>query len=294
MHVEPGQQPAAIRDMLFEAIDYLRAKDLITVPQIASESLRMSMMSPEAQLVNPFFLGGSQIIVSYPTDTMDYDARLQSMRGNNLPFSHATAFHEMIPGHNLVGYMNARYAGYRARIWRQHAVLHRGLAALLGADCSTTWASRTRPRSGSARCSGACTAARGSSSRSSSTRASGRRRRASTSWSTASATSATTRPPKCAARSRAGYGPLYQAAYLLGGLQLRALRARAGGLEAAHRQAVPRRDPAPGQHADRAGPPRRRQGPPDARHDGRLEVLRGDAGEVGELRGTRDSGLGTR
>ena len=105
MHPPPGGQPMMIKDLLFEAIDYLRAKDLITVPQIASESLHMSMMSPEAQLSNPFFLGGSQIIVSYPTNTMEYDARLQSMRGNNRPFSHATAHHEMIPGHNLVGYV---------------------------------------------------------------------------------------------------------------------------------------------------------------------------------------------
>ena len=49
----PARQPAVIRDMLFEAVDYLRAKDLITVPQVASESLHMSMMSPEAQLVEP-------------------------------------------------------------------------------------------------------------------------------------------------------------------------------------------------------------------------------------------------
>jgi hypothetical protein len=116
MHVPPGGQPAVVRDMLFEAVDYLRAKDLITVPQIASESLHMSMMTPEAQLSNPFFLGGSQIIVSYPTNTMEYDARLQSMRGNNIPFSHAVAHHEMIPGHNLVGFIGARSAGYRPRI----------------------------------------------------------------------------------------------------------------------------------------------------------------------------------
>jgi hypothetical protein len=116
MHVPPGAQPALVRDMLLEAIDYVRARDLVTVPQIASESLHMSMMSPEAQLSNPFFLGGSQIIVSYPTNTMEYEARLQSMRGNNIPFSHAVAHHEMIPGHNLVGFIAARYAGYRARI----------------------------------------------------------------------------------------------------------------------------------------------------------------------------------
>ena len=116
MHVPPGGQPMMIKELLFEAIDYLRARDLITVPQVAAESLHMSMMSPEAQLSNPFFLGGSQIIVSYPTNTMEYDARIQSMRGNNRPFSHATAHHEMIPGHNLVGYVGARSAGYRARI----------------------------------------------------------------------------------------------------------------------------------------------------------------------------------
>jgi len=113
IHPPPGGQVAAVRDLMFEAVDYLRAKDLLTVPAVAAESLHMTMMSPERQLVNPFFLGGSQIIVSYPTDTMEYDLRMQSMRGNNTPFSHATAFHEMIPGHNLVGYIGSRFAGYR-------------------------------------------------------------------------------------------------------------------------------------------------------------------------------------
>ena len=116
MHPPPGGQPAAIRDLVFEAVDYLRAKDLVTVPQVAAESLHMAMMSPERQLVNPFFTGGAQITVSYPTSTMDYDARLQSMRGNNTPFSHATAHHEMIPGHNLTGYISQRYGGYRAQL----------------------------------------------------------------------------------------------------------------------------------------------------------------------------------
>jgi len=114
--VPPGDQPRMIRDLLFEAIDYLRANRLITVPQVAAESLHMVMMTPERQLVNPFFTGGSQISVSYPTNTMDYDARIQSMRGNNPGFSHATAFHEMIPGHNLVGYLSARFNDYRANL----------------------------------------------------------------------------------------------------------------------------------------------------------------------------------
>jgi Bacterial protein of unknown function (DUF885) len=116
MHVPPGGQPGMIRDLIYEAVNYLRTNNLITVPVVASESQPMSMMSAQAQLSNPFFLGGSQILVSYPTDGMEFDTREQSIRGNNRPFSHATAFHEMIPGHNLQGYNNARFAGYRANL----------------------------------------------------------------------------------------------------------------------------------------------------------------------------------
>jgi hypothetical protein len=113
-HAPPGGQPAMIRDLIYQAVDYLRTNDLITIPGIDAESQRMSMMTAQAQLSNPFFLGGSEIQVSYPTDGMEYDAREQAMRGNNYGFAHATAFHEMIPGHNLQGYNNSRYAGYRA------------------------------------------------------------------------------------------------------------------------------------------------------------------------------------
>ncbi len=112
-YVPPGDQPRMIMDLLDEAVDYLRANDLLSVPSVAAESLHMTMLSPQAQLTSPFFLGGDRILVSYPTDTMSFDARMQSMRGNNPGFSHATAFHEMIPGHNLVGFLNQRYRDYR-------------------------------------------------------------------------------------------------------------------------------------------------------------------------------------
>jgi hypothetical protein len=115
-HAPPGGQPAMIRDLIYQAVDYLRTNDLVTIPGIDAESQRMSMMTAQAQTSNPFFLGGSEIQVSYPTDGMEYDAREQAMRGNNFGFAHATAFHEMIPGHNLQGYNNARYAGYRANL----------------------------------------------------------------------------------------------------------------------------------------------------------------------------------
>ena len=105
-----------MRDLLHEAVTYLRARNLLTVPQVAAESMHMVILTPEQQLINPFFRGGPRISVSYPTDTQTFDQRLQSMRGNNIPFAHATAHHEMIPGHNLDDFARARFEGYRAEL----------------------------------------------------------------------------------------------------------------------------------------------------------------------------------
>jgi hypothetical protein len=113
MHVAPGEQPELIRKLVIEGSDFVKQNNLVTVPPLADETWMMIMMTPERQLVNPFFTGGNQISVSYPTDTMTYEQREMSMRGNNIPFAHATAFHEMIPGHFLQFYMNARYRAYR-------------------------------------------------------------------------------------------------------------------------------------------------------------------------------------
>jgi uncharacterized protein (DUF885 family) len=114
MHVEPGQQPDLIRKLALEGIDFVEKHDLVTVPPLAKETWGMQMMTPERQLMNPFFLGGdSGIIVSYPTDSMTYEQRMMSMRGNNIPFSRSTVFHELIPGHRLQAFMSARYRTYR-------------------------------------------------------------------------------------------------------------------------------------------------------------------------------------
>ena len=164
MHPPPGGKPAAVREMLFEAVDYLRKHDMITVPQIGVESLRMNMMSPERQLINPFFTGGSQITVSFPTDTMEYEARLQSMRGNNIPFNHATAFHEMIPGHNLVGLHGLALCAAIAPTWEGRRSSARA-GRSTGKSSSSTKDSTTHPRRRSGRCSGGCTGPRESSSR---------------------------------------------------------------------------------------------------------------------------------
>ncbi|WP_211229827.1 DUF885 family protein [Olivibacter sitiensis] len=112
-YVEPGEQPEMIYGLYKESIDFLKEHDLITVPPLAEEVWGMYMLSPEAQKVSPFFLGGTNIMISYPTNTMDYDDRMMSMRGNNPHFSRSTVHHELIAGHNLQGFMNARHRTYR-------------------------------------------------------------------------------------------------------------------------------------------------------------------------------------
>jgi uncharacterized protein (DUF885 family) len=113
LHVAPGKQPDLIRDLAREAEQYVEQHGLITVPPLAREIWRMQMMSPERQKVNPFFTGGETISVSFPTDTMEHDEKLMSMRGNNIHFARATVFHELIPGHHLQLFMNARYNSHR-------------------------------------------------------------------------------------------------------------------------------------------------------------------------------------
>jgi len=113
MYVEPGQQPEMVRKLMVEAIAFVHQHDLVTVPPLAVETLRLQMMSPERQLINPFFTGGEALTISYPTPSMSQEQKLMSMRGNNIPFSRATVFHEMIPGHHLQGFMEARYRPYR-------------------------------------------------------------------------------------------------------------------------------------------------------------------------------------
>ena len=112
-YVPVGKQPEMILDLYKQSVDFLKKNDLVTIPPIAEETWRMSMMSPERQLVNPFFLGGEEIIISYPTNTMKEEDKLMSMRGNNPHFSRATVHHELIAGHHLQMFMNSRYYAYR-------------------------------------------------------------------------------------------------------------------------------------------------------------------------------------
>ena len=112
-YVPPGKQPEAMYDLHKQSVDFLKKNDLLTLPDLSDEDWGMYMMSPERQRVSPFFLGGSSLIISYPTNTMTFEEKMMSMRGNNPNFSRATVHHELLAGHHLQGYMNDRHKTYR-------------------------------------------------------------------------------------------------------------------------------------------------------------------------------------
>ncbi|HUF23166.1 MAG TPA: DUF885 family protein [Vicinamibacterales bacterium] len=113
MYVPKGEQPELIRNLALEAEAYLRKHDLVTIPPLASDIWKMNMMSPQRQRVNPFFTGGETISVSYPHVSMAAADQSMSLRGNGIHVSRATVHHELIPGHHLQGFMSTRYNGHR-------------------------------------------------------------------------------------------------------------------------------------------------------------------------------------
>ncbi|MEO6283506.1 MAG: DUF885 family protein [Dyadobacter sp.] len=112
-YVKAGAQPELIMKLYNDAKEFILKNNLLDYPEIADETWGMQMMTPERQLINPFFLGGRDIIISYPTNTMAHDDKLMSMRGNNPYFSRSTVHHELVPGHHLQYYMSSRYKSYR-------------------------------------------------------------------------------------------------------------------------------------------------------------------------------------
>ncbi|WP_373074686.1 DUF885 family protein [Zeaxanthinibacter enoshimensis] len=126
-YVPVGQQPEAMLELYDQSIAFLKEKDLLTIPPLAEETWRMTMLSPERQLIAPFFLGGEVLQIAYPTDAMNHEDKLMSMRGNNPHFNRSTVHHELIAGHHLQGFVNNRnkpYRFYRTPFWTEGWALY--------------------------------------------------------------------------------------------------------------------------------------------------------------------------
>ncbi|MGD8868872.1 MAG: DUF885 family protein, partial [Gemmatimonadales bacterium] len=109
----PGEVPWVLYDIADYSENFVEAMDAITIPPLAKEIWRLAMQTPEAQLRNPFFSGGETTRASYPTAGMSHEDKLMSMRGNTPSFNFATVHHELIPGHHLQGFMTSRFNSHR-------------------------------------------------------------------------------------------------------------------------------------------------------------------------------------
>jgi uncharacterized protein (DUF885 family) len=114
-YVPPGQQDELVAACGREAIQYVKSHDLVTVPPLCEETWRLTMLSPETQKTLPFAAyGGQGVLVAYAKDEMKQEDKVMTMRGNNRHFTRIVVPHELIPGHHLQAFQSARHYPYRA------------------------------------------------------------------------------------------------------------------------------------------------------------------------------------
>lgn len=114
LHVPPGQQDQLVVNQAREAIKFLEDRDLVTIEPLCKETWRLEMLGQESQKTLPFAVYmGQKMGVSYPLSTQDHETKEMSLRGNNEHFTRAITHHELIPGHHLQGYMAKRYNSHR-------------------------------------------------------------------------------------------------------------------------------------------------------------------------------------
>jgi len=113
--VPPGQQDEFVAKFAREAIDFVKTNKLVTVTPLCKEVWRLTMISPETQKTIPYVAYGDQaVMVAYAKDEMKHDDKLMAMRGNNRHFTRITTAHELIPGHHLQIFTANRHRTYRS------------------------------------------------------------------------------------------------------------------------------------------------------------------------------------
>ncbi len=113
-HVAPGDMPRLVAEQAREAIAFVEERRLVTVPDLCKELWRLEMISADGQRTLPFAAyGGDKMLVAYPTESMSYESKLMSLRGNNRRFSRIVVPHELVPGHHLQLYQAARHHPWR-------------------------------------------------------------------------------------------------------------------------------------------------------------------------------------
>ncbi|MGC8640507.1 MAG: DUF885 family protein [Isosphaeraceae bacterium] len=112
--VPPGEQDDLVARQAREAIRFVKDRDLVTVPPLCEETWRLTMTSPESQKRMPYAAyAGQAMTVAYASESMKHDDKLMAMRGNNRHFTRIVTAHELIPGHHLERFQSSRHRPYR-------------------------------------------------------------------------------------------------------------------------------------------------------------------------------------
>lgn len=114
----PGEIPWVLYDIAEYSENFIEDLGTIDLPPLSREIWRFTMQTPERQLINPFFTGGEVTHLSYPTSSMDHEQKMMSMRGNTPHFNFPTVQHELVPGHHLQSFMYNRFNSHRAELNR--------------------------------------------------------------------------------------------------------------------------------------------------------------------------------
>lgn len=115
-HVAPGGQADLVAEIGREATAFVLERKLVTVPALCRETWRTNMMSPEQLKTIPYAAyGGQNMLVAYAQQSMSDEDKLMVMRGNNRHFTRLVTPHELIPGHHLQGFYAARHHTHRER-----------------------------------------------------------------------------------------------------------------------------------------------------------------------------------
>ena len=97
------------------AVQFVREHDLVTVPPLCEETWRLTMLNSEQQKTMPYAAyGGHSVLVAYAREDMKHEDKVMSMRGNNRPFMHLVIPHELVPGHHLQNFVGSRYQQQRS------------------------------------------------------------------------------------------------------------------------------------------------------------------------------------
>lgn len=113
-HVPPGEQDELVAAQSREAIEFVTSRDLVTVPPLCAETWNEHMIGEQGQRFTPFaYYSNGSMGVAYPTEGMEHDRKLMSMRQNNVHFSRIVTPHELIPGHHLQLFQAERHRPYR-------------------------------------------------------------------------------------------------------------------------------------------------------------------------------------